>query len=56
MMTNKTSLEHEGYALASIHGEANWRKAMAYWLGFLRVVLASARVEARELRPLRTEA
>ena len=55
-MADKTSMEHEGYALASIHGEANWRKAMAYWLGFLRGVLASSRVEARELRPLRTEA
>ncbi|HDZ72486.1 MAG TPA: hypothetical protein ENH55_06840 [Aurantimonas coralicida] len=49
-------LEHEGVALANIHRKANQRKAAAYWLGFLRGVLASSRVETREMGPLRIEA
>lgn len=55
-MTNRAPMEHEGRALAGIHGKANWRKAMAYWLGFLRGILASSRVETREFGPLRAEA
>ena len=49
-------LEHEGVALGNIHRQANGRKAIAYWLGFLRGVLASNRIEIHEKAPLRTEA
>lgn len=49
-------LEHEGVALARIHAQANHRKALGYWLGFLQGVMASERVELREMAPLRVEA
>jgi len=49
-------LEHEGPILGRIHAESNYRKALAYWLGFLRGVLASDDVEQTEIAPLATEA
>ncbi|MGN6303583.1 MAG: BRCT domain-containing protein [Mesorhizobium sp.] len=50
------TLEHEGAALGRIHASANYRKALGYWLGFLRGVLASEQVERAEMAPLRVEA
>lgn len=50
------SLEHEGVALGRIHATANHQKALGYWLGFLRGVLASEKVERAEMAPLRVEA
>ena len=35
------ALEHEGAALGRIHAKANQQKALGYWLGFLKGVLAS---------------
>lgn len=49
-------LPYEGEALGRIHAGANDRKATAYWLGFLRGVLASGSIETMELPPLRAEA
>ena len=49
-------LEHEGPELARIHYRANSRKALGYWLGFLRGVIASENVVRGELMPLRVEA
>ncbi|WP_434722785.1 hypothetical protein [Mesorhizobium sp. RIZ17] len=49
-------LEHEGSALGRIHAQANHRKALGYWLGFLKGVMASERVERAEMPPLRVEA
>lgn len=49
-------LEHEGPVLGHIHAKANYRKALAYWLGFLQGVLASDEVEQAEILPLTTEA
>ncbi|MGX8009700.1 hypothetical protein ACVDG8_012150 [Mesorhizobium sp. ORM8.1] len=49
-------LEHEGAALGRIHAQANHRKALGYWLGFLKGVMASDRVERAEMPPLRVEA
>lgn len=50
------ALEHEGAALGRIHAKANQQKALGYWLGFLKGVLASENVERGELAPLRVEA
>jgi hypothetical protein len=52
----KTALEHEGATLGRIHAKSNNRKALAYWLGFLKGVLASAGVETAEFEPLSVEA
>ncbi|MER9606926.1 hypothetical protein [Mesorhizobium sp. M0243] len=49
------TLEHEGPALGRIHAQANHRKALGYWLGFLKGVMASERVERAEMPPLRAE-
>jgi NAD-dependent DNA ligase len=49
-------LEHEGAELGRIHANANYRKALGYWLGFLRGVLASNDVEHAEMAPLKVEA
>lgn len=56
MSVGSGKLEHGGVALGRIHAEANFRKALAYWLGFLRGVLASDDVEQAELAPLAAEA
>lgn len=45
-------LEHEGVALGRIHAQANYRKALTYWLGFLKGILASNKVESAEYAPL----
>ncbi|WFS02544.1 hypothetical protein [Rhizobium tumorigenes] len=37
--------EHEGASLDRIHAGSNYRKALAYWLGFLKGILASSKVE-----------
>lgn len=50
------NLEHEGPELGRIHRKANRRKALGYWLGFLKGVLASHRIEGREIAPMRIEA
>lgn len=52
----KNALEHEGAALGRIHATSNNRKALAYWLGFLKGILASNNVEAAEYEPLKVEA
>jgi NAD-dependent DNA ligase len=52
----KGELAHEGAALARIHARANSRKALAYWLGFLKGILASDDVELAEYAPLEVEA
>ncbi|QFT31918.1 DNA ligase [Labrenzia sp. THAF82] len=49
-------LEHGSAALGRIHNCSNNRKAMAYWLGFLKGVLASKHVETAEFSPLKVEA
>lgn len=49
-------LEHEGRGLGRIHAKSNNRKILAYWLGFLKGVLASGEVETAEFNPLRVEA
>lgn len=43
-------------ALGRIHAESNNRKALAYWIGFLRGVMASETVEELEVPPLVVEA
>ncbi len=48
--------EHEGAALNRINARSNHRKALAYWLGFLKGVLASDKVETAEYEPLTVEA
>ncbi len=52
----KGKLEHEGAALGRIHAQANNRKALGYWLGFLKGILASNDVETAEFEPLSVEA
>lgn len=52
----KMVFEHEGPDLKRIHAAANNRKAVAYWLGFLKGVLASDEIEQAEYDPLRIEA
>lgn len=52
----KNLLENEGAALGRIHAKANNRKALAYWLGFLKGILASNKVETAEYGPLQVEA
>ena len=39
-------------ALNTIHGERNYNKAICYWLGFLKGVLASKDVTSFELEPM----
>jgi hypothetical protein len=55
-ITRGIRLEQEGSELERIHRKANRRKAVAYWLGFLKGVLASHRIEDREVAPMRIEA
>jgi NAD-dependent DNA ligase len=55
-MIDKNELEHEGGVLNRIHARSNSRKALAYWLGFLKGVLASEKIETTEFLPLKTEA
>ncbi|MGN7802497.1 hypothetical protein ACTJKE_07150 [Ensifer sp. 22521] len=52
----KNALEHEGATLGRIHARSNTRKALAYWLGFLKGILASDKVETAEYAPLQVEA
>ena len=52
----KNPLDHEGAALGRIHARSNSRKALAYWLGFLKGILASNKVETAEYGPLQVEA
>lgn len=52
----RSKLEHEGSQLARIHSNNNYRKAVAYWLGFLKGTLASERIEHAEYGPLKVEA
>ncbi|ACP24376.1 superfamily I DNA and RNA helicases and helicasesubunits-like protein [Sinorhizobium fredii NGR234] len=52
----KNALEHEGAALGRLHARSNNRKALAYWLGFLKGILASNKVETAEYAPLAVEA
>lgn len=42
--------------LARVHAVSNRRKHLAYWIGFLKGVLASGKVEQLEFAPLRAEA
>lgn len=49
-------LGHEGPELGRIHARSNNRKALAYWLGFLKGILASDKIETSEFEPLRIEA
>ncbi|MEP3082292.1 MAG: hypothetical protein ABJO75_00760 [Sedimentitalea sp.] len=51
-----TELEYGGAALGRIHKHSNYRKVMAYWLGFLKGVLASKHIETAEFSPLKVEA
>ncbi|ERP97786.1 hypothetical protein Q669_21510 [Labrenzia sp. C1B10] len=51
-----TVLEYGGAPLGRIHKHSNDRKAMAYWLGFLKGVLASKNIENAEFAPLKVEA
>ncbi len=55
MRAGKNALEHEGAALGRIHASSNNRKALGYWLGFLKGVLASENVENAEYEPLKVE-
>lgn len=55
MHAGKNALEHGGAALGRIHASSNHRKALAYWLGFLKGVLASENVEKAEYEPLKVE-
>jgi len=55
-MVDMKHLEHDGAALGRIHARSNNRKALGYWLGFLKGVLASTKVETTEYDPLRVEA
>ncbi|MBO9098590.1 MULTISPECIES: BRCT domain-containing protein [unclassified Rhizobium] len=48
--------EHEGASLDRINAGSNYRKALAYWLGFLKGILASSKVETAEYDPLVVEA
>jgi NAD-dependent DNA ligase len=52
----KNELEHEGFRLGLIHAGSNERKALIYWIGFLKGVLASTKVETAEYSPLKIEA
>lgn len=52
----KGALKHGGSALGRIHASSNHKKALTYWLGFLKGVLASKTVEKKEYGPLRIEA
>lgn len=56
MVDTRGKLEHEGAALGRIHARSNNRKATAYWLGFLKGILASDKVEMAEFAPLHIEA
>jgi NAD-dependent DNA ligase len=56
MRTGKNALEHEGATLGRIHARSNSRKALGYWLGFLKGILASTKVETAEYYPIRVEA
>lgn len=56
MRTGNNALEHEGATLGRIHARSNNRKALAYWLGFLKGILASDKVETAEYAPLQVEA
>lgn len=56
MVDTRGKLEHEGAALGRIHARSNNRKATAYWLGFLKGILASEKVETAEFAPLQIEA
>lgn len=56
MVDVRGKLEHEGVALGRIHAQSNNRKALAYWLGFLKGILASDKVETAEYAPLQVEA
>lgn len=49
-------LPYGGRALAAIHARSNQSKHEAYWLGFLRGILASEKIEDLELPSLRAEA
>lgn len=49
-------LECGGAILAKIHEKGNQRKREAYWLGFLRGILASSKLEDMEVPSLRAEA
>ncbi|MFN7011868.1 MAG: hypothetical protein ACK4PN_17765 [Allorhizobium sp.] len=53
--SQKSAFEHEGAALGRIHAHSNSRKALGYWLGFLKGVLASESIEKAEYEPLRVE-
>lgn len=53
---SSSKLEHEGNFLGRVHAKSNYRKALAYWLGFLNGVLASDDVQELEVLPLATEA
>lgn len=46
----------EGAALARIHARANYQKAVMYWLGFLKGILASNNIENAEFKPIHVEA
>jgi len=48
--------EHESIGLGKIHAASNYRKALGYWLGFLKGVMASENVVHAEIGPLRAEA
>lgn len=54
-LRKQKKLEHEGIALGRIHAHANQRKALGYWLGFLKGVLASDKIENAEYEPIRLE-
>jgi NAD-dependent DNA ligase len=56
MVDVRGKLEYEGAALGRIHARSNNRKALAYWLGFLKGILASDKVETAEYAPLQVEA
>ena len=51
-----SQLKHGGAALAAVHRASNHRKHEAYWLGFLKGVLASEKIEQIEVPSLRVEA
>ncbi|HEV7246162.1 MAG TPA: hypothetical protein VGN93_04140 [Shinella sp.] len=50
------TFEQGGAALGRVHARSNNRKALAYWLGFLKGILASEKVESAEFAPLHVEA
>lgn len=55
-MSWRNQLDWGGAELSRIHRKRNFRKAETYWIGFLRGVLASEKVEHLELPALRAEA